>query len=158
LVGPEGEAGYLCSELWGLAGTPGPSDFALGHSARDRHTPNGRTLYISSYGISERFRGKGLGRSLFRGFLDYARETVPHEEIILLVSETWTGARSIYADEGFSRVLVIPAIFPFSSTGESRRNSDAKNAVPPPDRAASGKGDVMKPTPYRPEWRPRPCA
>ena len=114
LEAPRGVAGYLCSELWNLSAPPSPSDFAFGHSARERHIPRGRTLYISSFGIGKDFRGNGLGTALFHGFLDRARDTIPHNEIILLVSETWIGARAIYAAEGFSSVLTIPGFFRFS--------------------------------------------
>lgn len=124
---PAGVGGYLCSELWDLPGLPAPSDFALGHSARDRHSPRGRTLYISSYGIRESLRGRGLGKRLFRGFLDLAGRTFPFDDILLLVSGTWTGARAIYEAEGFSRILTIPDFFRFSdgsgSEGEVLRRS-----------------------------------
>ena len=109
-----GVGGYLCSELWDLPGLPAPSDFTLGHSARDRHAPRGRTLYISSYGIRESLRGRGLGKHLFRGFLDLAGRTFPFDDVILLVSAAWTGARAIYEAEGFSHILSIPAFFRFS--------------------------------------------
>ncbi len=106
-------AGYLCSELWDLSGPPQPSDFALGHSARERHSPGGRTLYISSYGIRKDLRGRGLGKALFRGFLDRAPSAFDFDDVILLVSETWTGARAIYEAEGFRHVLTLPGFFRF---------------------------------------------
>lgn len=114
LEGPDGVAGYLCSELWSLDHDPGTSDFALGHSARNRHSPRGRTLYISSYGIRSSFRGRGLGRALFRDFLERAARDCAYDEILLLVSETWIGARAIYEAEGFRRILTLPGFFRFS--------------------------------------------
>lgn len=111
---PEGSAGYLCSELWDLSGPPTPSDFALGHSARDRHSPRGRTLYVSSYGIRKAFRGRGLGRALFRDFLERAPADFPFDEILLLVSRTWSEARRIYESEGFRHILTVPGFFRFS--------------------------------------------
>lgn len=104
-------AGYLCSELWNLRAAPAPSDFALGHSARERHNPEGRTLYISSYGIRTAYRGRGLGTALFRGFLDYARASLPFEDILLLASETWIHALSIYRAEGFRDAGRVPSFF-----------------------------------------------
>jgi len=106
-------AGYLCSELWNLSGPPAPADFALGHSATERHSPGGRTLYISSYGIRKDLRGRGLGKALFRGFLDRAPAAFAFDDVILLVSETWTGARGIYEAEGFRQVLTLPGFFRF---------------------------------------------
>jgi [ribosomal protein S18]-alanine N-acetyltransferase len=106
--------GYLSSELWNLAGNPIPSDFALGHSARERHAQKGKTLYISSYGILAPLRGRGLGKLFFRNFLEYARDLFPCEKILLLVSETWTGARTIYTACGFDYILTVPGFFRFS--------------------------------------------
>lgn len=110
----EGSAGYLCSELWDLSGPPEPADFALGHSARDRHSLRGRTLYISSYGIRKPCRGRGLGRILFRDFLERASADFGFDEILLLVSRTWSEARRIYESEGFRPVLTVPGFFRFS--------------------------------------------
>jgi len=112
-------AGYLCSELWDLARRPIPSDFNLGYSIKEHHRAQGSTLYISSYGILARLRGKGLGKILFRGFLDYARDILPYGEILLLVSGTWTGAQAIYSAEGFSHILTVPRFFHFSDGSQA---------------------------------------
>ncbi len=114
LANSDGPGGYLCSELWDLPGLPGTADFALGHSARDRHSPRGRTLYISSYGIRRSLRGRGLGKALFRDFLANASSAFAFDEVLLLVSKTWAEARAIYAAEGFRRVLELPGFFRFS--------------------------------------------
>ncbi len=114
LEGPDGLAGYLCSELWNRDGAPGTADFALGHSARARHRPAGRVLYVSSYGILRALRGRGLGKLLFREFLDFADRSLSFDEVLLLVSGTWTGARAIYEAEGFRHALTVPGFFRFS--------------------------------------------
>ena len=110
-------AGYLCSELWNLAGDPSPADFTLGHSARELHFPRGRTLYVSSYGIRKDFRSRGLGKALFQGFLERARTAFDFDDTLLLVCETWKEARAIYEAEGFIHVFDIQNFFRFSDGG-----------------------------------------
>lgn len=106
--------GYLCSELWDVSGRIEPSDFTLGHSAHDLHRPRGNSLYISSYGILSALRGRGLGRLFFRSFQEYAKSRFPHDQTLLLVSETWKGARTIYESEGYAYILTVPGFFRFS--------------------------------------------
>ena len=106
--------GYLCSELWDVPRGPKPSDFALGHSARERHRPRGNSLYISSYGILSGLRGRGLGRLFFRSFQEYSEGRFPHDQTLLLVSETWRGARAIYESEGYAYTLTVPGFFRFA--------------------------------------------
>ncbi|HRZ90597.1 MAG TPA: hypothetical protein P5117_14040, partial [Spirochaetia bacterium] len=44
----------------------------------------------------------------------YATADFPFDEILLLVSRTWSEARRIYEAEGFRQVLTVPGFFRFS--------------------------------------------
>ncbi len=153
LEGESSPAGYLCSELWSLEGDPSARDFTLGHSARERHDPCGKTLYISSFGIRAGLRGRGLGAAFFRGFLDYARAGIPHKEILLLVSDTWTGARAVYAAEGFLQILRLPGFFRFSDGSRAdglvlKRARDVPGDGPgrpaAPEEGSAGQRDLFR--------------
>ena len=107
-------AGYFCSERW--PEIPENEDlFKLGHSARKTHVYDGKVLYISSFAILSKYRGKGLGRKLFCEALDFI---LLHEkgikQLLLLVNEQWKGALNIYSDYGFEKISCADGVFPES--------------------------------------------
>lgn len=107
-------AGYFCSERWYEI----PDNdvlFSLGHPARKTHVSDGKVLYISSFAIFSKFRGKGLGRKLFCKALDFI---LLHEkgikQLLLLVNEQWKGALNIYSEYGFQKIRCVDGVFPES--------------------------------------------
>lgn len=105
-------AGYFCGELWNSV--PGNNKvFALGHSASQTHCNEGCVLYISSFAISPRYRGLGLGTPFFCGCLRFIAKEFPKiKTLLLLVNEEWLSARHIYESIGFKVIRVIPGFFP----------------------------------------------
>lgn len=104
--------GYLCSEIWKYKEAVEVSDFELGHSIDESHSSNGTELYISSMGILTNFRGMGLGKLMFEEFLRYMlKMQTSLETIVLIVSENWRNAISIYYDNGFKEISTIRKFF-----------------------------------------------
>lgn len=103
---------YLCSERWNHDETHGVREFAVGHSAQDRHSARGRVLYISSMTVTPRLRGQGLGRILFSASIEAIHSSeVGIERELLMVNETWHSARHIYEACGFVPQLYFPDFF-----------------------------------------------
>jgi len=104
-------AGYLCSELW--KNVPACADcFAVGHDAARAHCANGAVLYLSSFALLKKYRGKGNGALLFKRALGELVNRSPVECVLLMVHVAWGGARHIYETAGFQAHMVIPSAFP----------------------------------------------
>lgn len=107
---------YFCGEIWAdwpLAGGTGGGGrmdastlrarFELNHDIGAYHDPEGRSLYLASMTVAPFLRGQGAGRRLFREGLAAMRARFGAlEQAVLIVNEAWTGARAIYAGEGFT--------------------------------------------------------
>ena len=107
-------AGCFFSEVWQLAGgVPDAGHFQLGHDIRVRHQPRqGRTLYVSSMTLAPAFRGRQLGKPFFAACLDRVSHSLAGlDEIVLLVNESWRGARQIYVATGFEEISRLPGFF-----------------------------------------------
>jgi len=128
--------GYFCSEKWNAFPTEAKNQlelFTLGHSAEKSHSVDGKILYISSFAILSEFRGKRLGKKLFKKSLEFILENPVNknvETLILLVNEQWNSALHIYENYGFKTVRKIAGIFPEDcgiimekSVGSSEGNS-----------------------------------
>jgi ribosomal-protein-alanine N-acetyltransferase len=107
--------GYLCSEIWEAVPSAEPANFRLGHSARERHSPNGTVLYVSSFAVLPSARG-GAGRYLFREGLSSIAATCPRlRRVAFVVCDSWLAARHIYETEGFAYTGRIGGFFPPTS-------------------------------------------
>ncbi|MBQ3620685.1 MAG: hypothetical protein II940_03320 [Methanosarcinaceae archaeon] len=116
--------GYFCSEIRGCMPGLTKNDFALGHSAKEAHDPEGHILYISSFAVrpdAPRKNKKGLGRFFFRRSLDMIlKKNQKIGRIVLIVNEDWAPARRIYETEGFITTGEIPGFF---ETADGRRKA-----------------------------------
>ena len=107
--------GYFSSELWKSF----PKDFSsfkIGHDIEDFFFERGKNLYISSFAILKKMRGKGIGKKLFQDSLDFIENLLKDDGIllekkILLVNETWLSARHIYENSGFEISFTIEGAF-----------------------------------------------
>ena len=109
--GPRPIAGYLCSEIWQTIPLATSGAWSLGHSAKARHSSNGRVLYISSFAVEQSARG-GTGRQFFTDSLRSIRMSFPLlERVVLIVNENWLAARHIYETEGFVYTGKIESFF-----------------------------------------------
>ena len=110
-----GEAciGCVFTEIWPASSVPPAEHFALGHDILERHDPqHGSELYLSSMTIAPAFRGRGLGMPLFAGCLERLAGAFPQlASVLLLVNETWHGARRIYRAAGFVEIARFPGFF-----------------------------------------------
>lgn len=111
--GKSGEpVGYFASEIWRRGCRLDAEIFSLNHDIRKAHDPAGETLYISSMSVLPGRRGSGLGRYLFGSCVARLSAAFPGlEEAVLIVSEAWTSARSIYAKEGFREISSLEGFF-----------------------------------------------
>lgn len=109
--------GIVCgcsfSEIWKRKEKFQKSDFSLGHSTRAAHDAvNGRTIYVASMTVLPEFRNFGLGHQLFEMSIAHIQALFPKiNSAVLLVNETWTHARTIYARAGFLEVEVLEGFF-----------------------------------------------
>jgi Acetyltransferases len=105
-------AGYFSAERW--AGLPSDdSIFTLNHSAARSYAPAGTVIYLSSFAILPRYRGKGAGSSLFSDSMEWFTVHNPGlTTAVLLVNEAWKGAAHIYTRYGFRETRRIPRFFP----------------------------------------------
>ncbi|WP_432665921.1 GNAT family N-acetyltransferase [Wukongibacter baidiensis] len=111
--------GYLSSELWEYKDDIAEKDFKLGHSIKESHRNNGTELYISSMGVSPKYRGKQLGKLMFEEFSKYIVTTNNNlKSIILIVSEKWKRARKIYKDNSFQEILRIESFFEYNKQSD----------------------------------------
>ncbi|MDK2824923.1 ribosomal-protein-alanine N-acetyltransferase [Methanolobus vulcani] len=116
----EGEiAGYISSELWDYSENIDTGKFVLGHSIAETHRNDGKELYISSIAVLKKYRGKGYGNALFSELEKHITCKYEIASIILIVSENWHAAKSIYEKNGFRQVHVISGFF------DDENNSDA---------------------------------
>jgi [ribosomal protein S18]-alanine N-acetyltransferase len=107
--------GYICSELWETVNVVSEELFTLGHSIKEQHKLYGREVYISSMGLSPKYRSLGLGRTMFDEFIKHITAKLANiESIILVVSEKWAKARRIYTSNGFREVDVLKKFFCYS--------------------------------------------
>jgi ribosomal-protein-alanine N-acetyltransferase len=119
LDGPAGLAGYFCAEIW--SGPASPADggpgamverFRLNHAIGDFLDRSGSLLYVASMTVAPSRRGTGLGRQLFRwGAGRLCRDFPALRRAVLIVNEQWSGARAIYAGEGFAETGRLPGFF-----------------------------------------------
>ncbi len=113
--------GYFSTELW--KAIPEEESFSVGHSIKNLHSENGKTIYISSFALLPEIRGKGNGTRLFNEALLFIKEklrsekNIEIEKEVLLVNETWEGARHIYRKSGFKETRKIRKAFPDSEYG-----------------------------------------
>lgn len=105
-------AGYFTSEIWNFI--PKTDDFfALNHSSKKLHNPNGTVLYVSSFALFPEYRGKGLAQSFFKESLNSICRAFPDIlTVLLLVNEEWKGACRIYEKNGFTQLRKIEKFFP----------------------------------------------
>lgn len=113
--------GCVFSEIWCATPVPVAEHFALGHDILDRHDPvRGTELYIASMTIDPAFRGRGLAMPCFAGSIAHVAQAFPVlTSVVLLVNETWHGARRLYVAAGFREVARFDGFFrPSGSHGE----------------------------------------
>ena len=106
-AGRQSVCGYFTAELWDSAKI-GADAFALGHSVRERHQPEGMTLYISSFALLPEVRGKSIAEKFFAAAIEHIIADFPQlERVLLLVHEDWHKAIHIYEKQGFIRTQVL---------------------------------------------------
>ncbi len=94
--------GYISSELWREDQGVNANVLALGHNPLELHDDNGSSLYITSFGTLQSWRGQKIGLRLLTALEDkIARDYRNVVKEILIVSEKWTAARHLYAKRGF---------------------------------------------------------
>lgn len=108
----EGVAGYFCSELWNEI-PENKESFLLGHSAEHSHCKEGKILYISSFALKTRCRGKGLGKDVLRNCVKTVYNSVKDvEKMVLIVNKLWISAQNIYKSLGFKPYKEVKNFFP----------------------------------------------
>lgn len=104
--------GCIVSEIWCEDLSFFPEKLALGHSPEDVHDAGGRYLYIASFGTLKSWRGRGIGKALFQALQKRIENLFPSVgKQILIVSENWTAARSVYSRGGFKETGCIDGFF-----------------------------------------------
>lgn len=114
--------GYICTELWKKFDYKKDSlddekklelknQLLVGHSIKKTHCDYGKNLYISSFAIGQKLRGRGLGKKLFSESMDFFEKEFDLEKKFLLVNEDWKGAQKIYSDYGFEKICCLPKMF-----------------------------------------------
>lgn len=111
--------GFICSELWTYDSTYPNENFTLSHDIKQYHDYLGTVLYISSFAISPTCRG-GLGKKVFNTFIQLMFKQYKLKSSILLVSDEWEKAKSIYNDMGYVKISSIPDFF----IGEHKKQWD----------------------------------
>jgi ribosomal-protein-alanine N-acetyltransferase len=115
--------GYLSAEIWDYYEEINDEKFILGHSIKTSHNISGTELYISSTGILPDYRGKGLGGYIFQKSLEnILKEYKKLKSIILIVSEKWNNAKTIYEKNGFTEIKIIKDFFNYNENGIVMRN------------------------------------
>lgn len=104
--------GYLACERWDSIPPATGEGFALGEDPGARHRRLGPVLYLSSMTVHPSLRGGGFGSILFNEGRALIHRLVPGLETeLLIVNESWAGARRIYRTAGFEERGSIPAFF-----------------------------------------------
>lgn len=103
--------GFICSELWNFEEKYEAKRFMLSHNIEDYHNDYGKELYVSSFAIDKDFSSKGLGKLSFEKFLMEMQEKFKIKSSILLVSDEWIGAKSIYLKKGYNKMDYISDFF-----------------------------------------------
>lgn len=125
--------GYFASEIWRKDCRLDADLFFLNHDIRKAHDPAGELLYISSMSVLPERRGSGLGRFLFGSCVERLSAAFPGlEEAVLIVNETWTSARNIYAKEGFREISSLEGFFAPSGGARQAAIVMAKRLRPRP--------------------------
>lgn len=118
---PRALAGYFSSEIWDAVPPPVAAGWKLGHSARERHKPEGTVLYVSSFAVERASRGHGT--ELFALSVSRITSRRPAlRTIAFVVHEDWAAARHIYEKAGFAYSGRIDGFFAGpagASTGSS---------------------------------------
>jgi len=124
-----GEAvGYLCSELWRALpdfAAQGNAALALNHSPAKSHAADGTILYISSFALLPKRRGRGEGKAFFADSIQRIIHAVDKSRsakitlLALLVNSEWHAARCIYESAGFQSVATIAQFFERADGGLS---------------------------------------
>lgn len=104
-------AGFLWCELWNYETEYGIERFTLSHSPTAYHDPHGNELYISSFAVDPQFRTHIRGKSAFAKAIGHMIGSHEIESAILLVSEQWKAARSIYTQWGFEEIKRLQHFF-----------------------------------------------
>ena len=93
--------GFLCTELWKHQDCYDLSKFSLSHDPELHHDVSGTELYISSFAVDPAFRGIIRGKAVFAMAMKHMIDHLAPACAILLVSERWHAARTIYQRWGF---------------------------------------------------------
>ena len=104
-------AGYICSERW-KAVPECAKNFSVGHDAARVHHVDGAVLYLSSFALLKKYRGRGNGSLLFKRTLREFVNRLAIKCVLLMVHAEWAGARHIYEAAGFKIYMTIPNAFP----------------------------------------------
>ena len=104
--------GYIVSEIWREDLSVFPEKLTLGHSPEAVHDKGGSCLYISSFGTLRQWRGRGIGKELFQSLQERIVNDFPSVTLqVLIVSENWTAARTLYSRKGFLETGYIDGFF-----------------------------------------------
>jgi ribosomal protein S18 acetylase RimI-like enzyme len=113
-----GACGYIAMERWACDPGVEPAAYALGHDPAPRYSPSGTVLYTASMAIAPALRGLGLGAGFFRETRALVLRKAPEIDLeLLIVRESWRGARRIYESAGFRVRATIPGLFPTAPMG-----------------------------------------
>lgn len=104
--------GFLTSEIWSSLPTKDNNHLAINHSIADVFNRQGTVLYISSFELNPKFRGRGLGTYFFDYFLsDIKNKFHQLEKAVLIVNENWVQAINIYHKQNFKLAFDLKNFF-----------------------------------------------
>ena len=107
--------GFMCSELWLKQERYPLERFALSHDIDEYYNVNGKELYISSFALNPAYKHILRGKEAFKIALAFYKENLSFDSIILMVSEEWKAAISIYLKFNFKEITRIKNYFPNNS-------------------------------------------
>lgn len=99
--------GFFFAELWEKQERYEKERFALSHNPSLFHTKGGNELYISSFAIDYHYKEVLKGRVAFSLAMNHLKERLSFSSVILLVSQRWQGALTIYKEWGFTTIETI---------------------------------------------------
>lgn len=141
-----GVVGYLCAERWDSHPGLDPGAYRLGHDPAPRHRAEGTVLYVASMTVDPLRRGAGLGATLFRDALSRIEAELPAIATeLLIVDESWVGARRIYDRTGFRTLGIFPAFFAplgLPPRGAVLMERQRPTCAPPPPGSPSSGSDI----------------